>query len=85
MRLDTGQIEVVDEAMAEVLKRKSPAERLRIGFAIWASARKMLAVVIRDAHPDWSQNEVEREVTRRMLLDLMEIWQAILRRLEEGS
>ena len=32
MRLDAGQIEVVDDIMAEVLRHKTPAERLRIGF-----------------------------------------------------
>lgn len=31
MRLDEGQIEVVDDATAEVLRRKTPAERIRIG------------------------------------------------------
>ena len=32
MRLDSGQIEVVDDAMAEVLRRKEPWERIAIGF-----------------------------------------------------
>mgnify|MGYP003416368647 FL=1 len=32
MRLDKGQIEVVDDAMAEVLRHKTPAERIHIGF-----------------------------------------------------
>lgn len=31
MRLDNGQIEVVDDAMAEMLRHKTPAERIRIG------------------------------------------------------
>jgi hypothetical protein len=39
LRLDRGQIEVVDDAMAEVLRRKTAAERIRIGFALWTSAR----------------------------------------------
>jgi hypothetical protein len=30
MRLDRGQIEVLDEAMAEVLRRKTPAERISV-------------------------------------------------------
>lgn len=39
LRLDAGQIEVVDNVMAEVLRRKTRAERIRIGFNIWISAR----------------------------------------------
>ena len=42
MRLDRGQIEVVDEKVAEVLRLKTPAERIKIGFDMWVSARNML-------------------------------------------
>lgn len=66
MRLDKGQIEVVDEAMAEVLRRKSPAERIAIGFEMWSSAIKMLTAHLKSSHPDWSVEEVQREVARRM-------------------
>lgn len=38
LRLDKGQIEVVDDAMAEVLRRKTPAERISIGFGLWTAA-----------------------------------------------
>lgn len=42
MRLDRGQIEVMDEIMAGVLRAKTPAERLQIGFGFWTSAQNML-------------------------------------------
>jgi hypothetical protein len=67
MRLDSGQIEVVDEVMAEVLRKKQPAERIRIGFSIWSSAHGMLLTHIRNLHPDWHMKEVQREVARRLL------------------
>jgi hypothetical protein len=67
MRLDPGQIEVIDDAMAEVLKRKLPAERIKIGFNIWISARKMLIHHLQTTHPDWDEKTVEREVARRFL------------------
>lgn len=51
MRLDAGQIEVVDDAMAEVLKRKTPAERISIGLTMWISARDMLTVYLQKTHP----------------------------------
>jgi hypothetical protein len=66
-RLDPKQVEVLDDAMAEVLRRKRPQDRLRIGFDLWISAHKMLTTHIRDIHPDWGQEAVEREVARRLL------------------
>ena len=66
LRLDPGQIEVLDDAMAEVLRRKTPAERIRIGFALWTSARNMLMAHLRTSHPDWSRERLEKEVARRL-------------------
>lgn len=66
-RLDPRQVEVMDEAIAEVLRRKAPAERLRIGFSLWTSAHHMLMTHIRHTHPDWDQKAVEEEVARRFL------------------
>jgi hypothetical protein len=67
MRLDAGQIEVVDDVMAEVLRKKHPAERIQIGFNIWSSAHRMLMAHIKKTHPDWDNNTVEQEVARRLL------------------
>lgn len=52
LRLDPGRIEVVDEAMAEILRRKTPAERIRIGFTLWISARNMLRTHLKRTHPE---------------------------------
>ena len=60
MRLDNGQIEVVDTMMAEVLRRKSPAQRISIGFAMWDSAKRMLTAHLSSEHPDWSVPHVHR-------------------------
>ncbi len=66
MRLDNGQIEVVDTMMAEVLRRKTPAQRISIGFAMWDSAKRMLTAHLSSEHPDWSMPHVHREVVRRL-------------------
>ena len=65
-RVDPGQVEVLDDSMAELLRRKSPEERLRIGFEMWTSARAMLTSHLRDIHPDWDQRMVDKEVARRL-------------------
>lgn len=66
MRLDPGQIEVMDDAMVEVLRRKEPWERIAIGFGMWSSARRMLTSILSARHPEWSEEQVRREVVRRM-------------------
>jgi hypothetical protein len=62
-------IERMDPAMAAVLKEKSCDERLAIGFAMWRSARDMATNVISALHPQWSSEEISREVARRLAHD----------------
>ncbi|MFQ5412410.1 MAG: hypothetical protein ACE5EC_08920 [Phycisphaerae bacterium] len=66
MRLDAGQIEVVDDAMVEVLRSKTGAERLRIAFGMFSSARRMLLSHLRMEHPDWEEARVMAEAARRL-------------------
>jgi hypothetical protein len=66
MRLDSGQIEVLDDAMAEVLRRKTSAERIAIGFALWTSAKRMLTAHLKSTHPDWSEKQIQSEIARRL-------------------
>jgi hypothetical protein len=66
LRLDPGQIEVVDDIVAEILRHKTPAERIRIGFALWTSARHMLMTYLKRTHPDWDNGRVEKEVAKRL-------------------
>jgi len=66
LRLDSGQIEVVDDSMAEVLSRKTPAERIRIGFNLWTSARNMLMTHLKKTHPEWDIEKLKQEVARRL-------------------
>lgn len=66
LRLDNGQIEVLDDLMADVLRRKTPAERIGIGFGLWTSARRMLLTYLRKEHPEWTEERLQREVAGRM-------------------
>lgn len=65
-RLDDGQIEVVDDIVAEILKKKSPAERLKIGLGMWHSARVQLLSNIKSLHPAWDKEKIQREAARRL-------------------
>lgn len=59
-------IEVMDDATAEMLRGKTPAERLAMAFAMNRTARNLIAGGARWQHPDWSEEEIQQEVVRRM-------------------
>ena len=66
LRLDDGQIEVLDDAMAELLRCKTPAERIKIGFSLWTSAHNMLTTHLKRMHPEWNSLKINQEVARRL-------------------
>lgn len=59
-------MEVMDDAMSDVLRQKTEAERLRIADRMWKSARAILRGAIRTEHPDWSMEQVNREIACRI-------------------
>jgi len=66
MNLDWQRIEVLDDTMTEILRAKTPAQRIAIGFGLWKSARMMLEAQLAARHPDWNRQQVGREVARRL-------------------
>ena len=66
MSARTPVIEVVEPAMAAILRQKTPAERLQIASGMWTSARDMLRNLLRSEHPGWTSHAIEREVARRL-------------------
>ena len=65
-RLDAGQIEVVDDGVAEILRRKTPAQRVAMAFAADRTIRQVIAGSIRSRHPEWNESQVREELVRRM-------------------
>jgi hypothetical protein len=66
MPLASRQIECVDEAMAEIYKNKTPAQRLQIAFGLWQLAKTLLFNLLRSSHPEWDERRLQREVTKRI-------------------
>ena len=64
--MDISRMEVVDDLMGDILRRKSPLERLEMAFGLWRSARHLLVAILRGLHPDWDEKTLQREVSRRM-------------------
>ncbi len=58
--------EVVDDRVAEIVRRKSPAERLAMVDWLRRIAREMVRANITRENPDWSAAETGRQVARRI-------------------
>ncbi|MBC7820520.1 MAG: hypothetical protein IAG10_26850 [Planctomycetaceae bacterium] len=66
-RLDDGQFEVVDQAVADIMRQKTPAEKVAMVGAAHRTAKRLMAAGIRRTHPNWSDDKVQDEVIRRLL------------------
>ena len=60
-------IKLLDDAMVEVLRRKTPAARVAMVFDANRTMRLRLEAYLRWRHPDWDTPTVMREIARRML------------------
>ena len=57
---------MVDHDMARILRAKTGAERLKIASDMFASARRMIVSHLAAEHPDWDEEKVQRETSRRI-------------------
>jgi hypothetical protein len=64
--LDPRNVEVMDDDMAAVLRTKTGAERLRIADGLFTFARNHITARLRREHPDWPEQQLRREVARRL-------------------
>ena len=57
-------IEVVDDAVAKVLRTKTPAERILMMGEAWRSAMAWMVGVIGSMHPGWDSEQIISEIIR---------------------
>jgi len=59
-------VEIIDPMVVEILRQKSPAERLSQAFGMWDFAISVLNSAIRRDHPEWTPSQIQREIRRRI-------------------
>jgi hypothetical protein len=64
--LDKGQIEVVDDRVAEILRTKSGPERLNMVWADWSFFQMRITAYLKSEHPDWTEEQIRKEIFRRV-------------------
>lgn len=67
MRLDRGQIEAIDDVSAEILKKKTPAERLKMAFDMWDYFHDFLSSYLTSIHAEWTSEQIQKEILRRLM------------------
>ena len=65
-RIDPRRIEVVDDEVARVLRAKSGMDRLRLAHEAWDLARQRLTAFVSARQPQWSPEDVRKEVAKRL-------------------
>ena len=65
-RIDPRRIEAVDPIVAAILRAKAPHERVAMTSQAHRTARLLLQGQIMRMNPDWSADQVQREVARRL-------------------
>lgn len=65
-RLDKGQIEVVDDQVAVIMKTKSGPERLRMVWDAWDFFERRITAHLKSMHPDWTLEQIQKEIVRRV-------------------
>jgi len=68
-------VEVVDEAIATILREKTPLERQAIANGMWCGARDLIRDSVRQHHPEWDEERGAREVAWRLSGGLVELAQ----------
>jgi hypothetical protein len=63
---DPRRIEVIDDATAAMFRAMTPAQRVAATAQAHRTARALVAAGVRHQHPDWTDEQIAREVARRM-------------------
>jgi hypothetical protein len=66
---DPDYVEGVDPQVARALRRLSGMERLRLAHETWELVCERLAAYLAARHPEWTREEIQQNVARRMLHD----------------
>ena len=64
--MNLSRIEVIDDIMCDILKKKTSLERLKIGFGLWRSANTQLFNYLQSLHPEWDDDKIRQELVRRI-------------------
>jgi hypothetical protein len=57
----------MDGEYRRIIRGMTPEQKLRAAQRLYDSARQLKAAALRDQHPDWSEEQIERAVRAAFL------------------
>ena len=63
---DPFVMEFMDREMVEMLRSKTTTEKIAMVGAAHRTVKLLMACGIRGTHPDWSDEKIQAEVTRKI-------------------
>ena len=63
------RIEVMDDMAAEVMRKKTGAQRLQIVDDLFVTTQMLIETNVRDRHPEWSARQVSEAIAKRIAGD----------------
>ncbi len=66
--VDPRRIEILDEAVVEVLRRKTPVQRVAMALDAERTMRLLLEAHLHSRYPDWDERQIGSEIARRRSL-----------------
>ena len=66
MSIQPLRIEVINDQMAEILRAKTPVEKVAMICAANRTARFLATAGVRHQHPDWTETQIKSEVIKRV-------------------
>ena len=66
MKIDPRDIELIDDKTVEILGKKTGGERMLMAAQMFETARILIRSNIVSNHPDWSEEQVVKELRRRL-------------------
>ena len=52
-----------DEIQKEIFRKMTGGQKLKLAMRLYWSARRLKAAGLRQQHPDWTEDQVQKEVT----------------------
>lgn len=67
--IEPRRVEVIDDEVASMYRAMTPAQRVAIACDAHQTARAVVGARIRRANPNWTEEQIAREVSRRLTRD----------------
>lgn len=66
--LDLSRLEIMDDAMVQILRNKTVTQRVEMIFAANRTMRLRIEGHLRTCHPEWTDERIRQEIAWRMSL-----------------